>query len=127
MRPNPTEMSETVVPFSPTEREGFSNDDPLDKAGHTVMGLLQQAAGTAAHNCQQALDVAHKLSLQLRAAEDQLKALEAEVRHYQDRAKRAEQWLLRIAEEIGEKFLDLNGSRSRQAPTRQDGPYSRNV
>ena len=80
------------------------------------MGMLQQAAAVATDNCQQALDVAHKLSLQLLAAEDQIKRLEAEVRHYQDRAGRAEQWLLRISREIESKFLETGVGRPQQIP-----------
>jgi hypothetical protein len=106
MRPHPIEMSETVVPFVPAPRERVSNDgDPLDNAGQTIMGLLQQAAGVAKEEHQYALDAAHKLLLRLRAAEDQIKALEAGVRHYRDRAARAEQWLLRISKEIEQRFL----------------------
>src|ERR1700674_3050411 len=86
MRPHPIEMSETVVPFAPAPRERVSNDgDPLDNAGQTIMGFLQQAAGVAKEEYQYALDGAHKLLLQLRATEGQVKALEADVRHYQDR------------------------------------------
>ena len=100
------EVPDTIIPFAPAPKRAASDDDPLDQAGHTVMGMLQQAAAVATENCQQALDVAHKLSLQLLAAEDRIKTLEAEVRHYQDRAGRAEQWILRISREIESKFLE---------------------
>jgi hypothetical protein len=94
MRPSPSDMSETVVPFAPVRAEKVFNDqDPLDQAGQSIMGLLQQAATTAKENCGHALRVAHGLSVQLRAAEDQIKALEADLRHFQDRATRAENWL----------------------------------
>jgi hypothetical protein len=69
------------------------------------MALLQESAVVARQNCQHALDVAHKLSLQLRAAEDRIKDLEADVRLHQERASRAEQWLLRIARDIEQRFL----------------------
>lgn len=111
MRAHAAEMSETVVPFAPASSERGSRDgDLLDNAGQTIMGLLQQAAGVAKENSQHALDVAHKLSQQLRAAEDRIRDLEAEVRHFQDRAVRAEQWLVRIGEEIEQKFLDRKGA-----------------
>src|ERR1700740_1011509 len=100
------EVPDTIVPFAPAPKRAPSDDDPLDQAGHTVMGMLQQAAAVATDNCQQALDVAHKLSLRLLAAEDRVKALEAEVRYHQDRAGRAEQWILRISREIESKFLE---------------------
>ena len=124
----PFEMSETVIPFAPPQKETFSNDgDPLDQAGQTVMGMLQRAALTASENCQHAMDLAHKLSLQLRAAEDRIKALEADVSYYQDRAGRAEQCLLRISREIEQRFLAPDAGRPRQPSPRQNVPYGRNV
>src|SRR5215831_14241905 len=112
--------TDTAIPFAPTQKGRSSgNGDPLDEAGQTVMGMLQQAAAVANENCQHALGVAHKLSLQLRTAEDRIKTLEAEVRHYQDRAGRAEEWLVRISIEIEQKFLDRG--RAEKAPARQNG------
>jgi hypothetical protein len=126
MRPSPSDMSETVVPFAPVRAENFSNDhDPLDKAAQSIMGLLQQAATTAKENCGHAVRVAHGLSLQLRAAEDQIKALEAELHHFQDRAMRAENWLQRISREIEARFFEPNDGHQQHAPARQNGPYSR--
>lgn len=122
------EMPEAITRFAPTSRDGAANDgDSLDKTGQTILGLLQQAAGAAKDNCQHALGVAHKLSLQLRAAEERIKELESDVRHYKDRADHAEQWLLRISEEIEHRFLDINGERSRDAPARQNSAKRRNA
>jgi hypothetical protein len=124
----PFEMPETVIPFAPSQKETVSNDgDPLDQAGQTVMSMLQRAAVAASENCQHALDVAHKLSLELRAAESRIKALEVDVSYYQDRAGRAEQWLLRISREIQQRLLAPDAGRPRQASPRQNLPYSRNV
>jgi hypothetical protein len=128
MHPGPIEMPETVVPFAPARVEKFPNDhDALEKAGQSILGLLQQAATTAKENCGHALRVAHGLSLQLRAAEDQIKALEAELRHFQDRAVRAENWLQRISREIETKFFESSDGHQQHAPARQNGPYSRKV
>jgi hypothetical protein len=128
MRPSPIDMSETVVPFAPVPPEKVSNDqDPLDQAGQSIMGLLQRAATTAKENCGHALRVAHGLSLQLRAAEDQIKVLEADLRHFQDRALRAENWLQRISREIETKFFEPGDGHQQGAPARQNGPYSRRV
>jgi hypothetical protein len=63
-------MSQTdnpVVPFAPTDKG--NGGDQLDKAGHSILNLLHQAAGAAEKNSQHALDMAQKLSHQLRAAE----------------------------------------------------------
>ena len=65
--------------------------DQLDKAGQTILKLLHKAAGVAEENSRYALDMAQKLSHQLRAAEDRVAELEAEVELYRDKADRAEQ------------------------------------
>jgi hypothetical protein len=128
MHPDPREMSDTVVPFAPARVERFADDpDRLDKAGQSIMGLLQQAATTAKENSGRALRVAHGLSLQLRAAEDQIKALEAELRYFQDRAIRAENWLQRISREIEARFFEPVDGHQQHAPARQNGPYIRKV
>jgi len=49
--------------------------------------------------------LAHKLSMQLRAAEDRVNQLEAEVELLRDRAVRAERWLQTIQKEIEEKLI----------------------
>jgi hypothetical protein len=117
-------MSETVVPFAPARKASIATDhDPIDQAGQNVMGMLQQAATVAKENCRHALDVAHKLSMQLRTAEDRVRTLEAEVGCYQERAARAEQWLLRISRDIERRFLDPNSARQHRAPRRRGSSY----
>jgi hypothetical protein len=111
-----SDVSDATVPFTPTQRRSSGNGDTLDQAGQTVMGMLRQAAAVANENCQYAVGVAHKLSLELRAAEDRIETLEAEVRHYQDRAGRAEQWIVRISREIESKFLETEVNRPQQMP-----------
>src|SRR5271155_3014643 len=104
--PSIAHESESVVPFAPAARSGGSNDaDQLDAAGQTILRLLHKAAAVAEANSQHALDMAQKLSHQLRSAEDRIAELEAEVRIYQDRAERAEEWLHKIYSEIEERFI----------------------
>ena len=69
-----------VVPFS-RSRDGAVPEasDQLDKAGQTILQLVAQAAGIADENSRHALDMAQKLSDQLRAAEDRVAELEAEL------------------------------------------------
>jgi hypothetical protein len=82
--------SDTVVPFSQGVNHAVSNDaDQLDKAGQTILRLLHKAAGVAEENSRHALDMAQKLSHQLRAAEDRIADLEAEVELHRDKADRA--------------------------------------
>ena len=104
--------SESVAPFAP--KNAASNDaDQLDRAGQTILQLLHKAAGVAEENSRYALDMAQKLSHQLRAAEDRVAELEAEVQLYRDKADRAEQWLHKVYTEIEDRFLPQeNGRRS---------------
>ena len=51
----------------------------LDKAGQTILQLLNKAADVAEQNSRHAIDTAQRLSHQLRAAEDRIAELEAEV------------------------------------------------
>ena len=96
--------SDSVVPFAP--KNAVSDDaDQLDKAGQTILKLLHKAAGVAEENSRHALDMAQKLSHQLRAAEDRIAELEAEVELYRDKADRAEQWLHKVYTEIEERFI----------------------
>ena len=97
--------------------------DQVDKAGQTILGLLHKAAGVAEVNSQHALDMAHKLSHQLRAAEDRIAELEAEVGKYQEKADRAEQWLHRVYTEIEDRFLREAGG-VRGSPQRRQGAHS---
>ena len=98
--------SESVIPFGRTPKNGGSNDAAqLDNAGQAILRLLHKAAGIADANSQQALDMAQKLSHQLRAAEDRVAELEADVQTYQERAERAEQWLHKIYTDVEERFI----------------------
>jgi hypothetical protein len=92
--------------------------DDLDRAGHAIFGLVKKAAVIAEENVQHALTSAHKLSMQLGAAEERIVALEAEVRRQRDRGDRAEKWLHRIAMEIESKFFDSKGGVSQPARLR---------
>src|SRR5271170_4396892 len=98
--------TESVIPFAPAARNGGSNEEAqLDNAGQAIMRLLHKAAGVAEANGQQALDLAKQLSQQLRAAEEKIAGLEAEVRTSQDRTERAEQWLHKIYNDIEERLI----------------------
>ena len=110
-----------VIPFARAERTSTSDGaDQLDKAGQTILQMLQRAAGVAEENSRHALQTAQKLSDQLRAAEDRVAELEAQVTAYQQRADRAEQWLHRVYTEIEERFLQ-----QREAPRAMSGAPQR--
>ena len=70
-----------------------------------MIALLQEAVDVTKQYCEHAMDIAHKLSLQLSAAEDRVAQLEGEIRLYQERAVRAEKWMYRIHAEIEDRFF----------------------
>jgi hypothetical protein len=101
-----TNEPDTVIAF-PSGANGVASDgvDQLDKAGQTILRLLHKAAGVAEENSRHALDMAQKLSHQLRAAENRIAELEAEVDLYRDKSDRAERWLHKVYMEIEERFI----------------------
>jgi hypothetical protein len=107
-------QSNTVVAFPPGAKDATPDGvDQLDRAGQTILKLLHKAAGVAEQNSRHALDMAQKLSHQLRAAEDRVAELEAEVELYRDKADRAEQWLHKVYTEIEERFIKRPQEKSR--------------
>jgi hypothetical protein len=103
---------ESVIPFAPAVKSAAPDSaDQLDKAGHTILRLLQKAAGVAEANSHHALEMAQKLSDQLRAAQNRIVELEAEVGIYQDKADRAEHWLHKVYTEIEDRFLRQDDKR----------------
>ncbi len=116
--------AESVIPFTPAAKTAAPDGvDQVDRAGQTILGLLHKAAGVAEANSQHALEMAQKLSHQLRAAEDRIAELEAEVGMYQEKADRAEQWLHRVYTEIEDRFLRQDDGR-RGSPQRRQGAHS---
>jgi hypothetical protein len=110
-----THEEETVVPFAPGKN---GDPDQLDRAGQTILQLLNKAAGVAEENGRHAIETAQRLSHQLRAAENRIAELEAEVVAYQERAERAEQWLHRVYSEIEERFMRRDQSERRSSSRR---------
>jgi chromosome segregation ATPase len=77
----------------------------VDQAAHRIVALLREAADTSAENVERAMTMAHKASMELRAAEERITLLEAEVERLRDRATRAEGWLEAIKQEIEDKLI----------------------
>ena len=95
---------EQVLKFVPKEKA--QNKVPqVDEAGQAIVAQIRTAADLAKEDCDRAMSLAHKLSMELRAAEDRTHEMEAEVEHWRERAARAEQWLRIIQKEIEEKLL----------------------
>ena len=98
-----TDMPDPAPKFAPKDKP--RDDDPTDQSGRAVVAMLQQAANLSNENCDRAMSLAHKLSIQLRDAEDRINQLQAEVEHFQHRAAHAENWLRVIEKEVEKKLI----------------------
>jgi chromosome segregation ATPase len=122
-----TSQKNAVIPYAPEAKNAGPEAEIVDRAGNAILGLVSRAADAAAADLQEAREVAERLALQLqasrdriRAADDQINALKADVRLYRDRANRAEKWLQQISSEIEQKFLGADDSRVRRAPPQNE-------
>ena len=104
----------TIVPFAPTPKA--PPEVTADESGRSIVALLQKAADMAKEDCARAMDLAHKLSFQLRASEERLREAETEAAHFRERAARAEAWLVRIHNEVEQTFFQ-----KRERETRPTG------
>jgi uncharacterized protein YlxW (UPF0749 family) len=97
--------SDSVVQLaSASKKAAPTGVDQLDSAGQTILQLLNKAANVAEQNSKHAIDMAQKLAHELRAAQQRITELEAEVAAYQNQAERAEQWLHKVYTEIEDRF-----------------------
>ena len=115
---NDVDTPEQVLKFVPKERPR-SYGILAEEAGQAIIAKIQEAADRSNENCDRAMKLAHKLSMQLRAAEERINQLEVEIAFFRDRAARAEGWLQTIQEEIEEKLIAPRlapGSKQRVLP-----------
>jgi gas vesicle protein len=101
---------EQVLKFAPKDKaptEGIR----LDEAGRAIVTQIQRAAELANEDCDRAMNLAHKLSMELSASEDRTHQLKSEVEMWHDRAERAERWLQTIQTEIEEKLIARLGEK----------------
>jgi hypothetical protein len=96
-----------------------------DDAGHGIIALLQKAADMAKEDCTRAMNLAHKLSSQLRASEERAREIEERAREveqrarefeaqaidFRDRAARAEDWLAHIHSHVEKTFFRPPGDK----------------
>jgi hypothetical protein len=70
------ETPSSVLAFAPKKERPDATEWPAattvtaDDAGHGIIALLQKAADMAKSDCERAMSLAHKFSLQVRAAEE---------------------------------------------------------
>ena len=95
----------SVVAFAP--KKGTPDATMVaDDAGEHIVALVQQASNRAKEDCQRAMDLAHRVSSELRATEERARAFEEEANYFRDRAARAEEWLVRIESELQQTFFE---------------------
>jgi chromosome segregation ATPase len=104
-----TDKPEQVLKFAPKEKAP-NRVAELDDEGQAIVAQIRAAADLVREDCDRAMSLAHKLSMELRAAEDRTQQMAREVEHWRDRAARAEQWLWTIQQEIEEKLLTRRSS-----------------
>ena len=104
MNQRANDTPEQVLKFVPKEKA--QNKAPqVDDAGEAIIAQIRTAADLAKDDCDRAMSLAHKLSMEVRAAEDRTHEMAAEVSRWRERAVRADQWLRIIQNEIEEKLL----------------------
>ncbi len=86
------DTSEQVLEFAPQEAPGGVGN-PSEESGPVLVAKLRKAAELANENCDRAMALAHKLAMQIRAAEARIYQLEAELKQYQARDAGAQKWL----------------------------------
>jgi hypothetical protein len=84
MGENGADTPEQVLKFVPKERPP-SYAFLVEEAGEAIIAKIQKAADLSNENCDRAMKLAHKLSMQLRAAEDRINQLQAENELFRDR------------------------------------------
>src|ERR1700730_4124624 len=70
-----------VVAFAP-KKDRPDATVVADDAGLAILTLLQKAADMAKEDCARAMDLAHKLSFQLRAAEEKAREFGEQAAHF---------------------------------------------
>ena len=102
----PAQTSETRAVVAFGAKKGRPDSAKItDDAGQHVIALVQKASDMAKADCQRAIDLANRVSTELRAAEERARAFEEEAKYFQDRAARAEEWLARIEGEVQQAFF----------------------
>jgi hypothetical protein len=89
-----------------TRDQGLDRLPTAEQTGPAIMSLLQQAADVSRRNEDRAKAAAAQLAEELKERERHIRELESRLRHFQDRAEAAEQWMVRIGNEIQERLIE---------------------
>jgi hypothetical protein len=87
------------------KRTVYHEGVPADDVANGILALLHKAAETAKEDCARAMDIAHKLSTQLRSAEQRAREFEEQANHFRERAATAEKWLVVIHNGVQQTFF----------------------
>jgi len=102
----------TVIPYAPKEKSTGSEGDIVDRTGSAILEFVKHSGETTETDLQEAREAAEYLADRLRAANDQINDLKADLKRHQARADRAEKWLRQISSEIEQKSLAADDGRS---------------
>src|SRR5262249_31548402 len=109
------DMPSTEVVRFASKQKPRAELEPIDRAGHAAIALLQKAADIAEQDIERAITVPHSLGLELRTAQDRIGESEREVERPESRGTRAEEWLGTIKKEIEDTLIArMEASRSKQ-------------
>src|SRR5258708_13826574 len=104
MNQRETDTSEQVLKFASKEKAPNGVAE-LDDAGQAIVAQIRTAADLAKEDCDRAMSLAHKLSMELRAAEDRTQQMAREVEHWPDQPPRPHQRLPTNTKEMQNKLL----------------------
>lgn len=107
MRQGTVERPDNILNIGNASREQARNEpNSAQRSGQAIISLLQQAADVAKRNEERAKAQAVHLAEELRASEERYRQMEARLRHFEARAAEAENWLLRIYDEIQDRLIE---------------------
>ena len=94
-------IHQNVHRLSPSQGE-VSN---AEQSGQSIIALLRQAADMAERNEERAKELAARLGEELDQTKQRMHELEEHLRRYHKRATNAEQWLIKIHDDIQEGLI----------------------
>jgi DNA transposition AAA+ family ATPase len=104
-----------VLRFAPKQKPR-DEIGQLDETGQALVAMLREAASISKGDVERAMSMAHKLSIQLRDAEERIVLLQDELKNLQTRAATAEHWLETIKNEIQNKLINPLEANNRPGP-----------
>lgn len=113
-------MSSNVLSLPQGREEPRGRPLPAEQSGPAVVSLLRQAADAAKRNEDRAKLMVQQLAEEVRAAQNRIRMLEADLRQYQDRAEQAERWLMHIHDQIQDALVTpLTDGEAGRTPARR--------